>query len=53
MIPGDFDSGPVELNFRTEKLLKDDRSFVIFILCMSICICCMILKLLTGNTDVN
>jgi hypothetical protein len=24
MIPGDFDSGPVELNFRTEKLLKDD-----------------------------
>lgn len=23
-IPGDFDSGPVEPNFRTEKLMKDD-----------------------------
>ena len=24
MIPGDYDSGPVEPNFVTEKLLKDD-----------------------------
>jgi hypothetical protein len=24
MIPGDYDSGPVEPNFVTEKLFKDD-----------------------------